>query len=102
MSVASNFFSQNQDRDNIERINGNDFIFNVMLFNGITEVKLKFAAMDELVIIDDLKYFYCYGKLTFSYNNEAIEAFESLGDTEPGSTQNNLSHMFLEVMVEIF
>lgn len=83
---TGNQTSFNTGKDNIERINGTNFIFNVLLFNGTTKIGLKFAAIDNLSIVDDLKYFYCYGKLTFSYNNEALEAFESLGDTEPGGS----------------
>ena len=90
MSFLSIFTGSNSgfiaEKDNIERINGTNFIFNVFLYNGITKVGLKFAAMDMLSIIDDLKYFYSYGKCVFNYNNEPLEAFETLGGTEPGTS----------------
>lgn len=86
-AIFNNFFSKNIDRDNLEKINNAVHIFNVHLFNGTSKVGLKFSAIDDLVIIDDLRYFYNYGYLTFSYNNEPIESFESLGNTEPGNTQ---------------
>ena len=81
MSILSNLFGGS--KKNVEKINGNNFIFDIELDNGTTKVKLKFAAIDELVIVDDLRYFYSYGKMTFNYNREALESFESLGD---GST----------------
>jgi hypothetical protein len=84
-SIISNFIGGgNTGKDNIETIDGINYIFNFNLYNGITKVGLKFAAIDQLNIVDDLKYFYCYGSVTFNYNNDVLEAFESLGEATPG------------------
>jgi hypothetical protein len=74
--------------DNFENINGNNHIFNIVLNNGTTKVGIKFAAIDELVIIDDLRYFYAYGKMTFTYNNDALEAYEQT-NVEPGAPKTS-------------
>jgi len=84
MSIFSNFLNGGSEDNNVEVINGNNFIFNIELDNGTTKVKLKFAAIDELVIIDDLRFFYCYGKMTFNYNKEPLESFESFGGSSSG------------------
>lgn len=88
MSILANLFSSNSNK-NIEVINGNNYIFDIELDNGTTKVKLKFSAIDELSIIDDLRYFYSYGKLTFAYNKEALEAFE--GNTSDITGSNSQS-----------
>lgn len=85
-AIINNFTGSNPSRDNIERINGNDHIFNITLDNGTTQVRLKFAAIDSLTIVDDLRYFYVYGKCTFSYNQDALESFEGFGGSEPGTS----------------
>jgi len=85
MSLFSNFGLGGQSKQDVESINGNNHLFKVELNNGVAKVKLKFAAIDELIIVDDLRYFYCYGKMTFNYNNDALEAFETFGSDEPGT-----------------
>jgi hypothetical protein len=85
MSLFSNFGLGGQSKQDVENINGNNHEFKVELNNGTAKVRLKFAAIDELIIIDDLRYFYCYGKMSFGYNNDALEAFETFGNDEPGS-----------------
>jgi len=69
-----------QQNNNVEQIDDNLFIFNLTLDNGSSQVKLKFSAIEELNIIDDLRYFYVYGTFTINYNNDILEAFESIGD----------------------
>jgi hypothetical protein len=88
MSLIGNLFQTNIGRDNIETINGNNFIYNVHLFNGTSKVGIKFAATDNLTIVDDLKYFYSYGTMTFNYNNDILEAFEGLGESETGGSNS--------------
>lgn len=75
----NNFFSGNQ-QNNVEQIDDNLFIFNITLDNGSSKVKIKFSALEEMNIVDDLRYFYVYGTFTINYNNDILEAFESLGD----------------------
>jgi hypothetical protein len=95
MSILSNLFQTNIGRDNIETINGTNYIYNVHLFNGTSKVGIKFAATDNLTIIDDLRYFYSYGTMTFNYNNDILEAFEGIGEQGPtGSTSQFKPYVF--------
>jgi hypothetical protein len=85
MSLFKNFGLSGQSKQDVENINGNNHLFRVELNNGSTKVRLKFAAIDELIIVDDLRYFYCYGKMTFNYNNDPLESCVTFGNSEPGS-----------------
>jgi hypothetical protein len=69
-----------QANDNTAVINDNLYTFNIILDNGTSQVGLNFAAIQELNIIDDLKYFYVYGTLSVNYTNDVLEAF---GDVDP-------------------
>jgi len=79
--------SQSNQEDNVEQIGDNNFIFNLFLNNGSSRVGIKFSAVEELNIIDDLRYFYVYGTLTINYNEDVLESFEGTGgstkETEP-------------------
>lgn len=94
MSVISNILPSSSDEDNIEQIGDNVFIFNVSMDNGKSKVKLKFSAIEELNIIDDLRYFYVYGTLTINYNNDILEAFESMGSGMGGNNKMSQAYQF--------
>lgn len=79
LGIFNNFLS-NDKTDNVEQIGDNLYIFNLSLFNGTSRVKLKFSAIKEMNIVDDLRYFYVYGTFTIDYKNDILEAFESMGD----------------------
>jgi hypothetical protein len=65
------------DERNVEQIGDNVYKFNLVLNNGETKIALKFSAIEELSIIDDLKLFYVYGKCSFKYNENILEAFDT-------------------------
>jgi hypothetical protein len=71
--------SRGKQEDNVEQIGDNLFIFNVFLNNGKARTGIKFSAVEEFNIIDDLRYFYVYGTLTINYNEDVLETFEGIG-----------------------
>lgn len=79
-NLLNNFSSSG--KKNVESIGDNIFIFEVALNNGSSKVGIKFSAIDELNIVDDLRYFYVYGTLTINYNNDVLEAMESFGGSQ--------------------
>jgi hypothetical protein len=83
-----------KEKNNVEQINDNLFIFNLYLNNGSSRIGLKFSAIKELNIIDDLRYFFVYGTLLINYNNEPLESFESLGNGPQGPIQNTKPYNF--------
>jgi len=82
-NILSNLTS-NDNSKNVEQIGDNIYEFNVFLNNGVTKMGIKFSAIDELNIVDDLRYFYVYGTLTINYNNDVLEAMESTGSLNTG------------------
>jgi len=68
-----------KQENNVEQIGDNTFVFNVFLNNGSSRVGIKFAAIEELNIVDDLRYFYVYGTMTINYNEDVLESFEGTG-----------------------
>lgn len=93
-AIFNNLFSSPLDKDNIEQIGDNVFIFNLSLDNGKSKVKLKFSAIEELNIVDDLRYFYVYGTFTINYNNDILEAFESLGAGDGNNSSSSQAYQF--------
>lgn len=83
-----------KSKDNIEQINDNVYIFNVYLNNGTSRVGLKFSAIEDLNIVDDLRYFFVYGTLTINYNNDPLESFETIGGSLQGSGNNAEPYSF--------
>lgn len=83
-----------KNKDNVEQINDNIFIFNLFLNNGTSRVGLKFSAINELNIIDDLRYFFVYGTLKINYNNDTLESFESVGGGLAGGNKNAEPYVF--------
>ena len=92
--IFSNLTSGSRKKDNIEQIGDNIFIFNLTLFNGTAEVGIKFSAVEDLQIVDDLRFFYVYGTLTINYNNDVLEAFESLGSSIGTGSSNTAAYQF--------
>jgi hypothetical protein len=91
---GNNSNSAGTTQDNIEQIGDNVFKFNVFLNNGTSKVGLKFSAIEEFNIIDDLRYFYVYGTLTFNYNEDALESFESLKTGLGGNSKDSEPYQF--------
>jgi len=87
-SIGKGLSISGKEKDNIEQINDNVFIFNVFINNGTSRVGIKFSAIEELNIVDDLRYFFTYGTLTIGYNNDVLESFESVGGGLSGPTKN--------------
>ena len=83
-NLFNNLTFSKSDNDNVEQIGDNLYSFNLNLFNGSSRVGIKFAAVENLEIVDDLRYFYVYGTLTINYNNDVLESFESLGSNVGG------------------
>ena len=75
-NLFNNLTFSKSDNDNVEQIGENLYSFNLNLFNGSSRVGIKFAAVENLEIVDDLRYFYVYGTLTINYNNDVLESFE--------------------------
>jgi hypothetical protein len=94
MSLFNNLISSSVDEDNIEQIGDNVFKFNLTLDNGKSKVKIKFSAIEELNIVDDLRYFYVYGTFTINYNNDVLEAFESVGSGMGGNNSSSVAYQF--------
>jgi hypothetical protein len=93
-SLSKGLSISGKEKNNVEQINDNLFIFNLYLNNGNSRVGLKFSAIKELNIVDDLRYFFVYGTLVINYNNEPLESFESQGSNTKGSLNNNEPYKF--------
>jgi hypothetical protein len=79
-STLSNFI-RGEDGGNIGRtvqIGDNHYIFDVFLWNGETKTGITYASIEELKIVDDLRYFYSYGYILFNDSNDVIESFNGV------------------------
>lgn len=90
-NILSNFTSG--EKQNVEKIGDNLFVFDLFLNNGTSKVGIKFSAIEELNIVDDLRYFYVYGTLTINYNNDVLESMESFGSVS-GPKLNSKPYSF--------
>lgn len=93
-SLFNNITKSPSNRDNVEQIGDNLYSFNLNLFNGSSRVGIKFGAVEDLQIVDDLRYFYVYGTLIINYNNDILEAFESFGNTTSFGKNDTASYQF--------
>jgi len=94
VNLGSGIGGTGKPKDNVERINDNVFIFNIFLNNGKSKIGLKFSAIEELNIVDDLRYFFTYGTMTINYNNDVLESFESIGGELGGSKKDSEPYQF--------
>ena len=92
--ILNNLLGSSFEKDNVEQIGDNVFIFNLTLDNGKSKVKLKFSAIEELNIVDDLRYFYVYGAFTINYNQDVLEAFESIGSGMGMNSDSSEAYQF--------
>jgi hypothetical protein len=79
-SIISNFI-RGEDGGNsgrVVQIGDNHYIFDVYLFNGETKTGITYSSIEELSIIDDLRYFFSYGYITFNDTNDVIESFNGI------------------------
>lgn len=84
--TAEKNLSNNTFGSNVVQIQDNNYYFNVTLFNSDGDkVTLKFSAIEELKIIDDLKNFGHYGYILFENKLDVIESFEYLTNKNEGS-----------------
>jgi chitodextrinase len=83
-SVLSNFTGgaggEKGDTSNIIKIGDNQYKFDVFLWNGETKTGITYTSIQELKIVDDLRYFFSYGYMTFNDNNDFLESFDGAGD----------------------
>lgn len=87
---------------NIVQIQDNNYIFDVYLWNGETKTGITFAAIDELKIVDDLRYFYCYGYMLFNDSNDILETFNGDGKIKPYNFRGDgRDYLNIEIMPQI-
>jgi len=79
-SVLSNFTRGDEGgaSGNVVQIGDNNYIFDVYLHNGETKMGLTYASIEELKIVDDLRYFFSYGYLVFNDSQDVIESFNGI------------------------
>lgn len=102
--IFSNLFrsSEGGSSGNIVQIQDNNYIFDVYLWNGETKTGISFAAIDELKIIDDLRYFYSYGYMTFNDSNDILESFNGDGKIKPYNFRGDgRDYLSVEIMPQI-
>jgi len=102
--IFSNLFrgSEGGSSGNVVQIEDNNYIFDVYLWNGETKTGITFAAIDELKIVDDLRYFYSYGYILFSNNNDILETFNGDGKIKPYNFRGDgRDYLQIEIMPQI-
>jgi hypothetical protein len=82
-SVISNFIRGDEggSSGNVVQIGDNNYIFDVHLHNGETKMGITYATIEELKIVDDLRYFFSYGYMVFNDSQDTIESFEGVDGT---------------------
>jgi hypothetical protein len=82
-SVISNFIRGDEggSSGNVVQIGDNNYIFDVYLHNGETKMGITYATIEELKIVDDLRYFFSYGYMVFNDSQDTIESFEGVDGT---------------------
>lgn len=77
-------------KDTIVQIQDNNYVFDVRLISGDgEEVGLKFSAIEELKIIDDLKNFGHYGHIIFENTLDVIESLQYINSNYQGKQSSN-------------
>lgn len=86
----------------VVQIGDNNFIFDVYLWNGETKVGLLFSAIEELKIVDDLRYFYSYGYMKFSNGNDVLESYNAGGKVKPYNFRGDgRDYLCIEIMPQL-
>jgi hypothetical protein len=82
-SIISNFIRGDEggSSGNVVQIGDNNYIFDVYLHNGETKMGITYATIEELKIVDDLRYFFSYGYMVFNDSQDTIESFEGVDGT---------------------
>ena len=82
-SIISNFIRGDEggSSGNVVQIGDNNYIFDVHLHNGETKMGITYATIEELKIVDDLRYFFSYGYMVFNDSQDTIESFEGVDGT---------------------
>ena len=82
-SIISNFTRGDEggSSGNVVQIGDNNYIFDVYLHNGETKMGITYATIEELKIVDDLRYFFSYGYMVFNDSQDTIESFEGVDGT---------------------
>jgi hypothetical protein len=83
-SIISNFIrgEDGGNSGNVVQIGDNHYIFDIFLFNGETKTGITYSSIEELSIIDDLRYFFSYGYILFNDSNDVIESFNGINGSE--------------------
>lgn len=68
-------FAEGGRSGNVVQIEDNNYIFNVFLWNGTAKTGITFSSVNELKIVDDLRYFYSYGYMSFNDTNDVLETY---------------------------
>ena len=78
--MLSNFLgsSDGQTTGRVIKIGDNNYFFDAFLYNGETRTGITFSSIEELNIVDDLRYFFCYGYMVFNDSNDVIETFSGV------------------------
>jgi len=78
--TISNFMGSpdGQTTGRVIKIGDNNYFFDVFLFNGETKTGITFASIEELSIVDDLRYFFSYGYMVFNDSNDVLESFNGV------------------------
>ncbi len=102
--IFSNLFrgSEGGSSGNVVQIGDNNYIFDVFLWNGETKTGITLAAIDELKIVDDLRYFYSYGCMTFNDANDILETFNGDGKIKPYNFRGDgRDYLSIEIMPQM-
>ena len=77
-----------QSSGDIVKIGDNNYRFSVYIMNGDGAMTgIKFAAIADLKIVDDLKLFCTEGYIVFENNDDILESAQFLGRGDTGETQ---------------
>jgi len=77
-----------QSNGDIVKIGDNNYRFSVYIMNGDGAMTgIKFAAIADLKIVDDLKLFCTEGYIVFENNDDILESAQFLGRGDTGETQ---------------
>jgi hypothetical protein len=63
---------------NVVKIGDNNYRFDVFLYNGETKMGITYGSIQELTIIDDLRYFFSYGYIKFNDSQDVFESFNGI------------------------
>jgi hypothetical protein len=89
----------------VVQIGDNHYIFDVFLYNGETKTGITYSSIEELKIVDDLRYFFSYGYMVFNDSQDVLESFNGMngeGDVTPYTFRGDgRDYLDIEIMPQM-